>query len=111
MPAPPGKMEPAAPEPKTVEPEATVFASGERLLGTMAKFVVPGFRSVKLVLTELPVNGLPRFFWKEPSKPISEALFLVTSRNTTLISTWGLGRSRFERTSEMYLVVSGSATT
>src|SRR5690349_9502127 len=81
------------------------------LEGTMAKFVVPGLSKVKLVLNNPLENDPPRFLLKEPSKPMSDASLRVTSRKTTLIKTCGLGRSRLERTSEIYLVVSGSATT
>src|ERR1043166_1244113 len=52
----------------------------------------------------------PTFFPQAPSKPRSSALLYVTSTKTTLISTCGWGRSRFEMTCETAFIVSASAT-
>src|SRR5437016_4056727 len=113
MPAALGNVEPAAaPGPKMCEAEtAGLFTMGLMLLGTMAKLVVPGLSKVKLVLKRPEANEPPVFLLNEPSTPMSEASLRVTSRKTTLMRTCGLGRSRLEMTSEIYFVVSGSATT
>ncbi len=52
-------------------------------------------------LAMAPVAELPMPLPQPPSRPMSELLLWVTSRNTTLMSTCGLGWSRFDRTSDM----------
>src|ERR1051325_10337950 len=52
----------------------------------------------------------PILFPHAPSNPKSSALLYVTSTNTTLISTCGWGRSRFEITCETCCIVASSAT-
>src|SRR5206468_9848587 len=50
-------------------------------------------------LAPFAVVELSMFFLYPPSMPMSEELLYVTSRNTTLMSTWGRGWSRLLITS------------
>ena len=56
-----------------------------------------------------PVLPPPIPFIQPPSTPMSVASLWVTCMNTTLIRTWGCGRSRLEMTELIFRVVSSSA--